>query len=257
MSVPCGRTGCAGMAHTWGHRDIQTPVCRCLYAHTCRDTDTGTRCTQTDRQTHGEDTALGRAAQGMLGDRSLLVSSQNTALGEPPAPPPPSPRGPAHPTPPAPQAGPATAAGPPCGARGAFAPCQLLATSLLGLAQRMSGHRDGRCQVPRGKGAGTGYPPRGPLVSGTPVLGEGRRAGTAGLATPRCHLVTPELGGADPSPPPGMLLEGSFVLPHELEVLAPPRGTSPGRGFHVGWHLGWAPWGWTLRKRVLRWAGAA
>lgn len=55
MSVPCGRTGCAGMAPTWGHRD--TGTYRHLYAGVCMHTHAGTQTQghgahrQTDRRT--------------------------------------------------------------------------------------------------------------------------------------------------------------------------------------------------------------
>lgn len=71
------------------HTHTQTPAH--VQGHRHRD------AVHTDRHTHGEDTALGTSAQGMLGDRSLPVSPQNTALGEPPAPPPPIPGAPLTP----------------------------------------------------------------------------------------------------------------------------------------------------------------
>lgn len=67
--------------------------------------------------------------------------------------------------------------------------CQLLTTSLLGLPERMSGHRDGWCQVLGGRLLAPDTH-SGPPASGTPTPREGRQAGTAGLITPQCHLVT-------------------------------------------------------------------
>lgn len=99
-------------------------------------------------------------------------------------------------------------------------------------------------------------PPVAPLFPAPPCWEKGD--GQAQLALPPHGATSSPWSWEEQTLPhrpaaPEMLLEG----PHELEVLAPTGGTSPGRGFHVGWHLGWAPWGWTLRKRVLRWAGAA
>ena len=172
----------------------------------------------------------------------------------------PRPQGPAHLTAPAPRAGPAAPAGPPCSAHGALVPCQALAPSPPGLAERMSGCRpeqemDGaRCRGGRVPAPDTRSDR--PPSSSTPAPGTGETGRRRWPRRPRgCQPITPRLGTlARALPMSGSPREGG-VGTHRCPstgVAAPrhwplARGMlSPcaGRRFPVGprrgWHQGWA-----------------
>lgn len=192
MQSCCAHTGAHGHTHG-GSSSVHTHTHRHL--HTCRDTDTGTRCTQTDTRTVRTQRWV-RRHKGCSATDPCRSVPKIQPWGNPQHPhlPFPGPRSP-HTTSAPSRASHSSRSPMRClrCLRAVPAPCHLPA---------WPGPADVRppgWTVPGAEGEGCRHriPPRGPLVSGTPVLGEGRRAGTAGLATLRCHLVAPELGGAD------------------------------------------------------------